>query len=157
MKSFFKFFGLFFLFSLTSCEVIKEYKKTKTQTQTKENRTIYENETRLVYKPKDSVVFVPNPLFILKDTTIVKRGQTTTLRLNYDTQGYMTKADCYTDEVKEFISIQREINEKILTKLDEKEKTKEVERKPDNTFYWFLGILAFVILFFIFLIKFKKL
>jgi hypothetical protein len=137
---------LVFVFVFSSCEVLKEKQIKNTRTETAENRTIYENETRLIYKPKDSVVFVPNPMFVLKDTTIVKRGQTTTLRLNYDTQGTMTKADCYTDEIREFISIQREINEKILTKLEEKEKTKEVERKPDNIIYWFIGVLLLLLL-----------
>ncbi len=140
---------LVFVFVFSSCEVLKEKQIKEARTETAENRTIYENETRLIYKPKDSVVFVPNPMFVLKDTTIVKRGQNTTLRLNYDTQGTMIKADCYTDEIREFISIQREINEKILTKLKEKEKTKEVERKPDNIIYWFIGVLLLLLLVFL--------
>lgn len=138
---------LLFFTLFTSCNVLKEYKKNKTHTETAENRTIVENESRFVYKPKDSVVFVSVPNVVYKDTTIVKRGQTTTLRLNYNAQGSMTQADCVSDEFKEFIVTQRQINEKILTKLDKKEKTKEVEKTP-NVLFWIFGILAFFLLLF---------
>lgn len=125
------------IFSLFSCETTKEFLKTKTNT----DRTIVERSTTITKRPKDSVVFVPN--FIFKDTTIVRRGKTTTLKLDYNNQGYVTKADCTAEELNEIKRTVKEIQESIQQK--DKGKTKVTDFKIGTILYVFLG-LAFLII-----------
>lgn len=125
------------IFSLFSCDTLKEFSKNKTNT----DRTIVERSTTITKRPKDSVVFVPN--YIFKDTTIVKRGKTTTLRLDYDSNGVVTKADCTADELNEIKMAITQINESINSK--EKDKKKETSFKSEMIIYIFLG-LAFLMI-----------
>ena len=125
------------IFVLFSCETTKQFLKKKTNT----DRTITELSTTIIKRPKDSVVYIPN--FLFKDTTIVRRGKTTTLRLNYDSKGLVTKADCTADELNEIKKAIIQINEKIES--NEKGKNKETKFNTTEVLFGvFLG-LAFLL------------
>ncbi len=131
------FVQIIIVISLFSCTASKEFIKKKTNT----DRTIVEKSTTITKRPKDSVVFVPN--YIFKDTTIIKRGKTTRLRLEYDSNGKVKKADCTADELEEIKNTITEIKESIQEK--NKEKTKETNFNNVTIIYIFLG-LAFLLI-----------
>ena len=123
---------LLLLLILTSCKVQKGLTKNKTDT----NRKIVETSTTITKRPKDSVVFVPN--YVFKDTTIVKKGKSTTLILDYDKNGNVVKANCTAEELNEIKNSIIEIQESIQSK--EKEKTKVTDFSSSIILYIFIGL-----------------
>lgn len=150
MKRFFIFLFILFLFS--SCEVFKHTLKTNKTTNKNTNRKIHQVRYKYRVLPKDTTIFIPNILY--KDTTIIKKGKTTTLILDYNKIGNVKKAKCISKGVKEISKTVSETEEKIneQTKENTKEKVKTV--KTDYQPY----ILGLIVLILIFLIidKIKK-
>lgn len=142
--------------SLASCKVTKDKVSTdstnKSTTETKEQREVVEYETKIVKRDKDSVVWVPRLNHIYRDTTIVERGKTTTLNLDFASNGTLKKADCTADAIEELTTIQRTTNETIITlqkeiaKLRSDSKTKETTIPPILFLYAFLVLGGLIVI-----------
>ena len=123
------------LVGCTSTKKLLE-KKTKTDTVSTETGTV--TSTRA----GDTIsLLVPN--IVYKDTTIYKRGKTTTLISSYDKDGKL-KVDCISDEINE---LKNYVKNAIEIK-EEEEKSKEVERgfKDIYILYLFLGLALLLFL-----------
>lgn len=139
------------VFTLCSCSLMKQTTKSKKETKkdVSIDRIIKETSTKTIYRPKDSVVYVPN--FHFKDTTIYKRGTTNTIRTVYNSQGQVSQIDCISDEIKEMFQSYKETIEKEQdnSKITEKDKTSDTQFKlsPLNILYIFIGLSILLIIY----------
>jgi hypothetical protein len=151
--------SLILLFSILffSCGSLKNRTKTKTETEKKEQREIIEYETKIVKREKDSVVWKTIPNYEYRDTTIVKRGKTTTLKLDFNSTGQLEKADCTADAIEELTQTVRKLNERINTLTNEKNKESVFDPEIFKMLLIFLGfMITIIILLFILLKKYSK-
>lgn len=134
-----------------SCNLLKttnrETHKTQQTTKATTLKHTDEYEVSITKRPKDSIVYYPNIITVPKDTTIIVRGKTTTLRLNYNQKGVLKKADCTAKEINEIKKTLRKITEKQTQSQSQKttNTTKESIFKPITLLWVFVG-LAFLII-----------
>ncbi len=132
---------LVLLIVFSSCTTSKRIAETETVTDTK--TTSVETGTVKSTRAGDTLTFSV-PTFVYKDTTIYRRGKTTTVVARYDNKGNLD-IDCISDEInelKEFI-LETMIEKKEVTD----EKITDIERgwQPIFIAYGFIG-LAFLML-----------
>ena len=129
------------LLILTSCTTTKKLFEKKTKTDT----TTESVETGTVTSTRDGdTLTIRVPSIVYKDTTIYKRGKTTTLIQRYNSDGVLN-VDCISDEINELKNYVKNALEQKNEETDES--TKDVERGFKDIFvlYGFLG-LAFLML-----------
>ena len=119
---------------LVGCTSTKKLFEKKTDTVSTETGTV-------VSKRDGDTLTVSIPTVVYKDTTIYKRGKTTTLVQRYNKAGELN-VDCISDEINEL----KEYVKNAVEHTDES--TKEVERgfKDIYILYLFLGLGLLVFL-----------
>ena len=128
---------IIFLLVFCSCTSAKKLteKKTKTDTTTTSTEVGTVTSTRA-----GDTLTVLVPSIIYKDTTITRRGKTTTLIQNYDKDGNL-QVDCISDDIKEFKEYIIDLVEEKEEEIDES--SKEVERGWQPIFIAY-GFISFI-------------
>lgn len=127
------------LFSLFSCDVLKN--KTSKQSDTTSKETI---ETK-TYRKGDTVSYII-PKVTLKDTTVYTYNrQGSTLKTVYDKSGQIASIDCFASAIEEIKNENREFQQSLL---DQK---KNKESKVNSQWIWavcvgFIVIVCFALL-----------
>lgn len=129
-------FLIILLILSSSCGITKSKKKkdtlTETQTETFEAGTV-------TSKRAGDTLTITVPSVVYKDTTIFKRGKTTTLISNYDSQGRLN-LQCISDEIDELKNYIKNISEDKKETIEEESKDKTTQWKPIMIVYAFFGI-----------------
>ena len=120
---------------LSSCDILKESSKRKTDIQATE-----QIETRTVRKG-DTIKFQV-PKITYKDTTIVKTNYVnrTQARVNYNSEGAVSSVECISSEINE---LRREIRT-FTDNSKEKESSKEESFQSEIIIYIMLGLAVIV-------------
>lgn len=124
-----------------SCSVTKNLLRGKNKKET--DTTILSGGEETSKRASDTLeILVPS--IVYKDTTIYKRGKSSTVYINYDKQGKKTFGSVC-DSINDFKKWYK--NERIKEEIKDKtkEKTKETVFKPIFLLYLFIGI-AFLML-----------
>lgn len=127
------------LFSLFSCDVLKNKTSKQSDTTSKE---IIETKT---YRKGDTVSYII-PKVILKDTTVYTYNrQGSTLKTVYDKSGQIASIDCFASAIEEIKNENREFQQSLL---DQK---KNKESKVNSQWIWavcvgFIVIVCFALL-----------
>lgn len=132
---------IIFIWIMTSCSTAKTIAEKETTIDTK--TTTVETGTIKSTRAGDTLTILV-PTLILKDTTIYRRGRTTTIVQRYDEKGNLS-IDCISDQIDE-------LKEFMIETLEEKkevtdEKNTDIKRgwQPIFIAYGFIG-LAFLML-----------
>jgi len=125
---------------MTSCDIIKEASKTKTDTGFKEN---IESQT---FRKGDTVHYeIPN--IIYKDTTIYRTNrQGTTIKTVYDQTGNITSIDCFASAIAEIRKENREFQQAIKDK-----DSKKTEEFDSTVIFYIMGGVVLIFFFALFL------
>lgn len=110
------------LLLLSSCTALKNKQDSKIKKET--NRTTTERITRF-QEADTTIIQVPN--IVYKDTTIIKRGRTSTAYVNFNSSGQID-FQCINDKIQE--TIERTIKEQTKEKNKEEVKDKKTEYNP---------------------------
>ena len=140
------------LFLLTSCSVLKD--KVSGKTKRSENKETIETERITTFRDSDTIQ-ISVPHFKYKDTTIVKRGKTSTAYVNFDQKGGFD-IRCIEDKIAEMREIERKITEQNEIKEKTRTKKKESELKPVTILYFFIGFAIFIVILFVALMFYVK-
>lgn len=121
--------------ALTSCGIKKNALKTKT------DRTLTESTETTTKRVGDTVTYTV-PKIVLKDTTIYTvNRQGTTLKTSYNSQGQISKIDCFASMIEEITKS----NRLLVEAIKEKDKEKEETFNPQY-FIYSLAVLVFIVL-----------
>lgn len=121
---------------MTGCGTTRKVNKKQTQTET--STTSKETGTVESKREGDTLqVLIPNVVY--KDTTIFRRGNTTTVVGRYDSQGNLD-LKCISDEIDELKTYIKETQEDKKEQTDEKDTEKESIIKPIWFLFFFIGI-----------------
>ncbi len=131
------------LYLLFGCNVLSEKFKTRKNTLKNTKRQITEVKYSFKTLPKDTVIFIPN--IIYKDTTIIRKGKTTKLVLNYSTKGRVNKVQCSNAGGNEVTKTVTKTEENINEKSTEVKKEKITKVKQDFTIYFIIVVILLLL------------
>ena len=125
--------GVILLFSMGSCDVMKQSAKSKGEASGSEQSESWRK------RKGDTVSLKPLYNYKFKDTTIYTvNREGTTLRTVYDERGQISNIDCFASAIEEMTKQNRQFFEQ----WKEKEKTKTEEANFDWVIYVVIGLVV---------------